>query len=247
MVPVYRMERSIKRSWKRAWIQQLTFILAALTSVHGCAGTVINLYKGACSTDLQHEQVAVKTFLKGTRKEKELLKSEDSELCSLWCLPCLFYLRCCYQSDCIHPICRPEKPQERFQYSDGPPLSLMPLLTPDPARPYGSTACQECKGFCMSHYFNPNQLEELAKNSDVVPSNKPPSQVIADAFKQHKGIPPRLKCLNWQSKFFSILMRCKCGWSTYKVCQQTGRKEQGRSKEGSPKEEKGLLKRNCFE
>ena len=46
-----------------------------------CAGTVINLYKGACSTDLQHERVAVKTFLKGTRKEKaELLKSEDSKL-----------------------------------------------------------------------------------------------------------------------------------------------------------------------
>ena len=45
-----------------------------------CAETVSNLYKGACSTDLEHERVAVKTFLKGTRKEKELLKSEDSEL-----------------------------------------------------------------------------------------------------------------------------------------------------------------------
>ena len=45
-----------------------------------CAGTVINLYKGACSTDLQHERVAIKTFLKGKREEKELLKSEDSEL-----------------------------------------------------------------------------------------------------------------------------------------------------------------------
>ena len=37
---------------------------------------------------LQHERVAVKTFIKGTRKEKELLKSEDSELCvkikSVW-------------------------------------------------------------------------------------------------------------------------------------------------------------------
>ena len=31
----------------------------------------------------------------------------------------------------------------------------------------------------------------MAKNGDVVPtcSNKAPSQVIADAFKQHKGIP----------------------------------------------------------
>ena len=45
-----------------------------------CAGTVINLYKGACSTGLQHERVAIKAFLKGKREENELLKSEDSEL-----------------------------------------------------------------------------------------------------------------------------------------------------------------------
>ena len=45
-----------------------------------CAGAVINLYKGACSTDLQHERVPIKTFLKGKREEKELLKSEDFEL-----------------------------------------------------------------------------------------------------------------------------------------------------------------------
>ena len=103
----------------------------------------------------------------------------------------LFYLRCCYQPDCIHSVCRAEKPQERLWYSDGPPLSFLPLPTPDPARPYGNTACQEWKGFCMGHYLRPDQLEELAKNSDIVPSNKPPSQVIADAFKQHKGIPFR--------------------------------------------------------
>ena len=35
-----------------------------------CAGTVINLYKGACSTDLQHERVAIKTFLKGKERRK---------------------------------------------------------------------------------------------------------------------------------------------------------------------------------
>ena len=38
-----------------------------------CAGTVISLYKGACSTDLQHERVAIKTFLKGKREEKHKL------------------------------------------------------------------------------------------------------------------------------------------------------------------------------
>ena len=39
-----------------------------------CAGTAINLYKGACSTDLSMSELAAKTFLKGTRKEKQLLK-----------------------------------------------------------------------------------------------------------------------------------------------------------------------------
>ena len=43
--------------------------------------------------------------------------------------------------------------------------------------------------FCTGHYLKPDQLVELAKNGDVVPSNKHPSQVIVDAFKQHKGIP----------------------------------------------------------
>ena len=39
--------------------------------------------------------------------------------------------------------------------------------------------------------LSPTSWKELAKNGDVVPtcSNKAPSQVIADAFKQHKGIP----------------------------------------------------------
>ena len=54
---------------------------------------------------------------------------------------------------------------------------------------YGNMACKECKGFWTGHYLKPDQLEELAKNGDVVPSNKLPSQVIADAFKQYKGTP----------------------------------------------------------
>ena len=36
-----------------------------------CVVTVINLYKGACSTELQHERVAIKTFLKGKRAFEE--------------------------------------------------------------------------------------------------------------------------------------------------------------------------------
>ena len=50
-------------------------------------------------------------------------------------------------------------------------------------------ACQECKGF----------WKELAKNGDV-PSNKPPPQVIAGAFKQHKGIPSEAEASELQAQ-----------------------------------------------
>ena len=45
--------------------------------------------------------------------------------------------------------------------------------------------------YCTGYFLKPNQLEEFAKNGDAVPSssNKSSSQIIADAFKQHKGIP----------------------------------------------------------
>ena len=153
------------------------------------------------------------------------------------------YLCCMLLTTWLHPFrMQSWKATRKLWYSGGPPLSFLSLPTPDPARPYGNTTCQECKGFCTDHYLKPNQLVELAKNGDVVPSNKHPSQAIVDAFKQHKGIPPRLKCLNWQPKFFSILTMCKCGWSIYKVCQRTGRKEQGRQpKRGEMRAEKELF------
>ena len=74
-----------------------------------------------------------------------------------------------------------------------PQLSCLPLLTVHPVRPYGNTACQERK---------PDQLEELAKIGDVVPSNKPPSQVIADAFKKHKEIPSEAELSDLTAKVF---------------------------------------------
>ena len=64
--------------------------------------------QGCLQHRLKHERVAIKTFLKGKREEKELLKSEDFELYAkinlVWelqkmhmsSLPSqyLFYLRC---------------------------------------------------------------------------------------------------------------------------------------------------------
>ena len=56
-----------------------------------------------------------------------------------------------------------------------------------------ATSCQECK---------PDQLEELGKIGDVVPSNKLPSQVIADAFKQRKEIPSEAELSDLTAKVF---------------------------------------------
>ena len=44
--------------------------------------------------------------------------------------------------------------------------------------------------YCTGYSLKSDQLEEFAKNGDAVPtsSNKPSSQIIADAFKQNKGI-----------------------------------------------------------
>ena len=96
----------------------------------------------------------------------------------------------------------------------------------------------------MGHYLKTVQLEELAKNSDVVPSNKRPSQVIADAFKQHKGI----TFWGW-----SVLIG---GPSSSPSCRGANvaeaptakcvSEQKGRSKEGSPKEEKGTVLSSLF-
>ena len=54
------------------------FILAALTSVHVLERS--SICTRVLVADLQHDRVALKTFIKRTREEKELLKSDDFEL-----------------------------------------------------------------------------------------------------------------------------------------------------------------------
>ena len=100
------------------------------------------------------------------------------------------------------------------------------------------------EGFCKVHYLKPDQLEELTKNGDVVPSNKPSFQVIAYAFKQHKGIPSEAEVSELAAQ---VLPHPGRGANVVEAPTKCVREQEGRSKEGSPKEEKGVLNMTCFE
>lgn len=143
-----------------------------------CAGTPIHLWKGAKNVKYQEERTVVNTFLKGTKKEKAELKNENTDLfCQIqkvWDLrrrhmvPGLpknyaFFLVCCYQHDCVHPICQTGNHKEVYWFPSGPSLSLLPIPTPDPARPYGNNACLDCKGPCSGHYLKLEHLLQYVK------------------------------------------------------------------------------------
>ena len=57
-------------------------------------------------------------------------------------------------------------------------MSQIPLPVVDPARPWGGSACAECKGYCAGHYLMPE--ETLISRSEP---SEPPSSVILQAVK----------------------------------------------------------------
>lgn len=110
-----------------------------------CAGTVIHLWKGADSLTYQEERKAVITFLKGRKEEKERLRKEKPDVYQYIAMVCdlrgrhmtpdlpsqyLFFLQCCYQNNCIHPICKTGA--QITWYPGGPLTKFLPFPTPDP-------------------------------------------------------------------------------------------------------------------
>ena len=62
----------------------------------------------------------------------------------------VFYLVCCLKPDCCHPVCKSQSvAQLPTWYSGGPVISYITLPLPDPARPWGGSNCELCKGDCM--------------------------------------------------------------------------------------------------
>lgn len=172
-----------------------------------CASTSIHLYKGRKSDTFQKENYLFKVFLRGTKEaKKELMETHpnlyakfervwgvrDMHLVKSYPLKYIFLLRCCYKNKCIHPRCAKDWPSEvRKWFADGPPLSFIPVPTPDPNRPFGHDSCKECKGKCSGHYMKPDKLWEHVVNGGEVAQARPPSDVILAAYQQHKCIPPR--------------------------------------------------------
>ena len=173
-----------------------------------CARTVIHLTKGANSDDAQKEREILMVFLKGKAEEKKHLKSENPELYksveAIWQLRArhlikklprqyVFYLKCCYLPDCIHPVCKREcnahDRREGSWYPDGLSLDFFPSPTADPERPYGNTNCTECTGFCAGHYMKPCKILNYVKSGKSLPDPIPPSQVLSDIFKECIGFP----------------------------------------------------------
>ena len=141
-----------------------------------CASTEIRMYRGADCQEYQNENTFVKMYLKGTVEVKENFKKNNPEMyqrinqildlqerhrCKD--VPCkyIFYLRCCYEKGCIHPRCKQGRPEaEPIWHPDGPPLFLVPLPSPDPARPFGQDACSQCNSQCSGHYLNSQALKQ---------------------------------------------------------------------------------------
>ena len=99
----------------------------------------------------------------------------------------MFFLKCCQKSDCPHPLCcQQSNLEEQTWFPGGPPLSYIPIPIPDPARPWGSTNCTQCKGVCHGHFLSPQE----AVGSTLPRMINPPSQLIKEAFNALKGQAP---------------------------------------------------------
>ena len=132
--------------------------------------TVIKLFKGADSSEYQRQRQHLIIYLKGSGKKRDKLQSEQPQFFAYFDkvtevkrrhqmggLPSqyLFYLVCCFQSDCPHPVCRNGERTCMRWFDNGPPVTSVPLPTPDPSRPWGGSGCNKCSGFCAGHYLMP--------------------------------------------------------------------------------------------
>lgn len=162
--------------------------------------TVIQLHKGADSHKYQSQRPHLMMYLKGSRKMKDQLQSEQPELFAYFeqvaevkrrhqvsGLPSqyLFHLVCCFKSGCPHPVCGIGKRECIQWFDNGPPVTSVPLPTPDPSRPWGGSGCSKCNGFCAGHYMMPQ--ETISACCDPV---EPPSSTMKQFYKKLKGKEP---------------------------------------------------------
>ena len=170
-----------------------------------CGETVIELYRGADSSDKQKLRQSLLVFLKGSKADKERLKIEQQELYDyfqeIWDLRSrhlvpklpmqyLFFLVCCFQRGCCHPICRAHENGEPVDlpkwFEGGPSVSYLPIPIPDPNRPWGASDCMDCNGTCAGHYLKPVE----ALHSSLPSMIQPASVILKEEFVKLKGASP---------------------------------------------------------
>ena len=89
----------------------------------------------------------------------------------------IFFLLCCYDTGCPHPVCQSGPPALPYRwYPDGSLLMELPLPVYDPERQWGST-CSSCSGVCSGHY----KSVVFTDVSDIATTAQPPSSIL----KQH--------------------------------------------------------------
>ena len=159
-----------------------------------CGNTILQLFKGSNSSELQSKSKKLDVFLKGSKKKKEDLRREDPECFAefnhIWTirnshmahgLPSyVFYLYCCYKPDCQHPVCKfqPGKPESvPSWYLGGPMITHLLFPVPDPNKPWGGTNCDQCKEFCAGHYLRDPVFIDVFDADSVKEIHKPPSVI----------------------------------------------------------------------
>ena len=162
-----------------------------------CGGGTIHLYKGVSSETFQRYREHLRVFLKGSKKSKLALEQSHSDvyqhLSDVWSVrqrhlvrgypsQYIYFLRCCLDSTCIHPLCSRLAGSDLSKYEwfpGGPSVTAIPIPIGDPTRPWNGT-CSDCKHFCAGHYLKP---QEALQRGDATTFNPPPSAVIMEASK----------------------------------------------------------------
>ena len=108
-------------------------------------------------------------------------------------------------------------------YSGGPPVSFLPLPVMDKDRPWGSSNCEECNGFCHGHYVKPERISDN-HSSDT---SLPPSVVIQQFFVKLKGEKTTEDELTLLAQKVLLPNRkYNCGWNTSMRFNEIDKEEQ---------------------
>jgi len=202
--PCYTAEGSIDE--EKVKLNQDTATDVYIDRVSGATfnGKEIHFTKGASDAQAIYNQSRrdhLLVFLKGSKKQKAVLKKEQSTLYNyfeeVWTvrnshmakgLPSqyVFVLLPCYKHDCSHQLCRKGKPaKDRLWYENGPPLTNIPFPIPDQKRPWGSEDCTECQSVCSGHFLSPeDNIRHVAKHGTGDCHFSPPSEVIKSEFSK---------------------------------------------------------------